>query len=413
MKILVVGAGAAGIEASFVASELGSKVFLVDKFEIGGNYINRTCIPSKFLIRFIKGRNIQKALKLAKREIHLYRRNIINELNSKDIVFHKAKFFITNTGFKIKETSIGDVSKIILCNGSEPIVPNIKGKEYLTYSNELLEKIENYNSICIIGSGPEGIEMHEIFSKAKINTFIVEKKDRILSIEDEDISKIYEKILENRNAKIILNNSVIGVKKVGNNFKVILADSSEIKVDCVVSCVGWRPNYEGIEEILKNNRLVVDERLMVNDKIYAAGDVVKVASASIAKIQGNIAAKNALGMNKIYNFENLIPHTIFTSPQISVVGIKENDIKHNKDYKIIKLSNIDLKELYSINNFYLKIILKNDLIVGAACISERADEIINFFSFLISKNVRLSELSSLIPTHPSIYEEILDYLKSK
>lgn len=411
MEVLVVGSGAAGIEASISASKLGLKVTIIDSYDFGGNYLNKTCIPSKLLLSFLRKRNFEEAKALAKQKVLEYKKKNLELFEKYGIEYYKGNFFATDSKFKVHtQMPVKDFRKVILCNGSIPIVPNIKGKDFLDFSTNIIDIKEVPEEVCIIGAGPEGVEVAEIFSLISSKVYLVEKKNRILALEDSDLSHFYSGILKGKGIHLVLNTSVLGIKKADRNYKVVLENGNEIKVNKVISCVGWRSNYDGIESLLKNGRLEVNENLQINDMYFAAGDVVKVSIANIAKFQGRIAGKNVAGMNIKIIDEKTIPHTIFTSPKISTVGLKEKDVISPEKVKIIKFTDVDFKEIFSLDDFYLKLIIKDDKIIGAASISEKADEIINFFSFLLKQNVKVSELESYIPTKPSIFEEIIDKL---
>lgn len=413
MRILVVGSGIAGIEAALTAAKLGSDVCIIDKQDFGGNYLNKTCIPSKLFLNFLKVKDLMKAKKLVKDKILHYKKGTLELFDRNDIKYYNAKFFAEKFRYKIKPNiDLDNFDKVILCNGSIPITPNIEGKEFLSFSTNLLDLNEEDEKVCIIGAGPEGIELAEIFSSIGSEVCLVDKRDRILAIEDEDISYFYEKILKEKGIKLFLSRTVLGVKIFDNHYKVILEKDSEIVANKVISCVGWVSNYEGIEPLLENGKLMVNNKLQINDRYFAAGDVVKVFSANVSKVQGRIAARNALGHNEEFLDERLIPHTIFSNPRISTIGLKEKDFLDKNKIRKIKIKNLSLKDVYSLKHFYLKILIEKDKVVGVSCISEKADEIINFFSLVIRNNISINELSSYIPSKPSVFEEIIDKINS-
>ncbi len=407
MVIYVLGAGIAGLEASIVSAERGFKVIIFDKLNIGGNYLNLTCIPSKILIELSsKIKNFYLIKKMLNEKINHARSYYERLLSNLDIKFYKKEVKIYKEYLKIENEKVflDNEDRVIICFGSRPMTPNILGNENVLHSYSILEFDEIPNKVAIIGAGPEGIEMAEIFSNLGSKVFIIEQKDRILSIEDEDISFYYHNyLINNKKIEIYTSQRVIKVEK-NNREHILKTDKNiEIKCDSVISCIGWKPNLEGIY-LFNHGSIQHDEFLSYNKKFFFAGDIIGAGIANLAKYQGKIAALNATGEYCKYE-KRIIPYTIFTQPQISSVGIKEKDIIDKNKYRIVKINlNEDIRNILFDDYGYLKIILdKENIIRGASCISNRANEIINFIYYFIIKNINLQEINSYIFSHPSIY----------
>jgi dihydrolipoamide dehydrogenase len=408
MVIYVLGAGIAGLEASIVSSNEDFNVFLFDKLNVGGNYLNLTCIPSKLLIDLSSKTKdfslIKKELNARIKSARAYYEKILSKLNVK---FGKKEVNVYKEYLKIENEKIflNKEDKVIVCLGSKPITPNILGDENILYSFSILNLEDLPNSVAIIGAGPEGIEIAEIFSNLGVKVILIEQKDRILSIEDEDISfYYYNYLINNKKVEIYTSQKVIKVGKYNNEYFVKTDKNLNIKCEAVFSCVGWKPNLENIH-LFDNGNLQYDEFLSYNKKFFYAGDVIGAGVANLAKFHGKIAALNAIG--KYNKFEKrVIPYTIYTQPQISSVGIKEKEVKDKSEYKIIKINlNGSIRNVLFGDYGYLKIILdKDNVIRGASCISNKANEIINIISYLIEKKVKIDEISSHIFSHPSIYD---------
>jgi dihydrolipoamide dehydrogenase len=200
MVIYVLGAGIAGLEASIVSSNEDFNVFLFDKLNVGGNYLNLTCIPSKLLIDLSSKTKdfslIKKELNARIKSARAYYEKILSKLNVK---FGKKEVNVYKEYLKIENEKIflNKEDKVIVCLGSKPITPNILGDENILYSFSILNLEDLPNSVAIIGAGPEGIEIAEIFSNLGVKVVLIEQKDRMLSIEDEDISFYYYNYLIN------------------------------------------------------------------------------------------------------------------------------------------------------------------------------------------------------------------------
>jgi len=401
MKIFVIGAGIAGIEAAITSSSLGSKVIIFDE-QIGGNFLNKTCIPTKILLESSEyERNFSKLMKRAKEKIHSLKREYEKKLIDKGIEIISFKCLVKKNELKFGDQQILlENSKFIICTGSKPLKPIFPGSQYLKYSDEILEMEDLPNRIAIIGGGPEGLELAEFFNKLGCKVTVIEKKDLILPSEDEDISKIALENLQEKGIEVILKREVKGIRK--NNGYLVLTDNEEVKADLVFSCIGWTPCTDNI--FLDN--LIPNDFLMIDNNIYAAGDVIGAGIANVAKLQGRIAAYNANGY--IMKFEKKVyPYVINTEHKIASFGEKERSSKDNKVFKT--RMNKTLKSYIEDSMGYIKIICNVEgRIKGASCISKRADEIINFLYALSEKGVKIDELKNYFPSSPSYIEDMLD-----
>ncbi len=405
MTIYVIGAGIAGIEASLVASSKGFRVMLFDEF-LGGNFLNKTCIPTKL---FIELSNVEKDIEKLKRKtierMSTIRSKYVASLEKGGVEYVNEKVRISNSNLLLRDRKIyvREDDAIIIASGSIAIKPKIKGSEFLLYSYSILELEEIFDKVVIIGAGPEGVEIAEIFNNLGSKVELVEKKERILSLEDEEVSKFMFEVLKKKGINIILG-EVIKLKK-NHLLDIHLSNGSKLVADAVFSCIGWEPNLEP----LSYAEIKVDDFLRVDKNIFAAGDVIRAGLANVAKYQGRIAALNSTGAN--IRFEKMnYPYVIFTRPSISSFGYRENQIAGSKVIKVDLSEGI--KGMLDEASGFLKIVLEKDnRIIGATCVSDRAGEIINTLYFLSKKGIKIDELSSYIPSSPSYYEDIIEALR--
>lgn len=406
MTIYVIGAGIAGIEASLVASSKGFKVMLFDEI-LGGNFLNKTCIPTKLFIELSRIEKDLGKIKLkAIERINSIRSRYVSRLEKGEVEHVGEKVYLSNSKilFKDRKIYLKENDAAIIASGSIPIKPNIKGSEFLMYTPSILDLKEIFDKIVMIGAGPEGVEMAEIFSNLGSKVTLVEKKERILSLEDEDVSKFMLEVLKKKGINVILGEEVLKLEK-NHLLEVHLSSGNKLISDAVFSCIGWEPNLEP----LSNVEIKVDDFLRVDKNIFAAGDVIRAGLANVAKYQARIAALNAIGAN--IKFEKMnYPYVIFTQPSVSSFGYKENHVVGSKVVRIDLGEGI--KGIIDGVSGFLKIILdKQNRIIGAVCVSNKAGEIINTLYFLSKKEIRVDELSSYIPSSPSYYEDIIEAVK--
>src|SRR5579875_1616290 len=370
MHIYIVGAGIAGLEAAITSASMGINTTLFDN-QLGGNFVNKTCIPTKILLEITKRRvEYRQLVKEAKFKITSIKSKYEKLLAANGIDFVNEKCLVSDKEIRLKDRKIElGQNKLILCTGSKPLKPSFIGSEYLRYSDELLNLEELPEKILIIGGGPEGLELAEIFYNLGCKVTIIEKKEKILYLEDEDISEIVLRSLRDRGIHVFLNTEVKGIEK-DKDFRVICG-KEEVRADLVISCIGWIPNKDSL--FLDN--LNVNAYLMVKKNIFGAGDLVGAGIANVAKSQGRIAALNALGKHIKFR-KKAYPYVIHTEHKVASFGLKE---KEAKNFKVVKGElDIGIKSLIEDSKSYIKIICDAEgHIVGASCFSKRADEIIN------------------------------------
>lgn len=401
MTIYVIGSGIAGLEASSISS-MKEKTVLFEEKEIGGNYLNKTCIPSKLLINLSNEyKDFSEIKRRAVHKINLERNKILRKLEKLGVGIEKGHVEISERyiSFNNNKVEIKDSDSILICTGSIPIEPIIIGSEHLFYSNLILDLEEIPSRIAIIGAGPEGVEFAHLFNSLGSFVSIIEKKSRILPSEDEEISTIMKSKLEASGINVYLNREVKGIKK-DKVYKVFLNEES-FEFDMVLSCIGWKPNLNAI----KIEGFKIDDHLRYKKNIYVAGDAANAGLANIAKDQARIAALNALGNN--LKFEpKAYPYVIHCKPKISAFKLKTE----KKEAKILK---IQIEEGIKDGEGFMKIFLdEEDRIISAYCLSDYSDEVIDFLAFSSNKNLKIHELTSFFPRIPSYIEEVLDSIKS-
>jgi dihydrolipoamide dehydrogenase len=407
MKAYVIGSGIAGINASLILASHGIKTYLIDE-TIGGNFLNKTCIPSKILIEASKKeKDLNKIVKYTMNLILNLKRKYESILERNDITIINDKAIVYDYKLILKDKTIffSEDDKIILCTGSVPIRLNFGFPRFIHYSDELLSLEGSFENIVIIGAGPEGIEIAEIFNNLGSKVTIIEKKERILSLEDEDISSFFSELLRSKKINIILNKEVKNIRS--NKGIQIEFEGGKVEADLVFSCIGWKPNTA----FLNLNEFKFDDYLRIKNNIFVAGDLANAGVANIAKLQGRIAALNALGRN-IKFAERFCPYVINTDPKIASFGLKEKDAEVARVYKL-RFDDF-LKSSLDDSLGYMKLILSEDgRILGASCISKKADEIVNALYFLSKLNVKIDQLNTFYPSIPSYLDDVLDAIGQK
>ncbi len=360
--LIVIGSGPGGYVAAIRASQLGIKVAVVEKAEIGGVCLNWGCIPTKALL---KSANVFEYINHAKDygiEVKDFKADMpgivkrsrdVAASNSKGVqfLFKKNKIDLIEGNAKLKKggkVEVTDASgkkteyeaknTIVATGGRSRELPAMKidGKKIIGYREAMiLNAIPE--KLLVVGSGAIGVEFAYFYQTFGTAVTIVEFLPRIVPVEDEEVSKALDKSFKKLGMTIHVNSEVTKVDTSGKGcIATVKTPTGEIKIeaDIVLSAVGVATNLEGIglEEVgvkTEKGKVVVDDFYKTNvDGVYAIGDIVKgPALAHVASAEGIICVEKIAGKNpKPLNYNNL-PGCTYCSPEIASVGYTEEAAK--------------------------------------------------------------------------------------
>jgi dihydrolipoamide dehydrogenase len=360
--LIVIGSGPGGYVAAIRASQLGMKVGVVEKAELGGICLNWGCIPTKALLKsanvfeYIKhAKDYGIEVKDAKAEIGgmvKRSRDVANSM-SKGVQFLFKKNKIDQiVGFgKLKKGSKVEVTDasgkkidyeakhiIVATGGRSRELPNLKidGKKIIGYREAMVLE-EQPKKLLVVGSGAIGVEFAYFYNSIGTEVTIVEFLPRIVPVEDEEVSKTLDRSFKKAGMKIYTNSEVTKVDTAGKGcIATVKTPEGEIKIetDVVLSAVGIATNLEGIgleETGVKTDKgkVIVDDFYKTNiSGVYAIGDIVKgPALAHVASAEGIICVEKIAGQNpQPLNYNN-IPGCTYCSPEIASVGFTEEAAK--------------------------------------------------------------------------------------
>lgn len=357
--VVVVGGGPAGYGAAVRASQLGAKVALVEKQKLGGACLNRTCIPTKFLLRgaevyqFIKNAG-QYGISVARVGIDLvkmqsYKNAVVSRLLASLTSLMKMHNIEVISGCAnltpAKQVEISSeqglkrslrAKKIILATGSTASTLPIPGADGsgIMFAEDVLDLGYVPESLVMIGGGVVGVEIAVILAKLGCKVSLVEIMPRILPSEDAELTAILEHALKIDGVKIYTGAAVSRIENADKNKRVVVSiDQAEEKLEAeaVAVAVGRKPYVEGLG-LEECNIAVVDDKIETNKHmetsvpdIYAAGDVTGgMMLAYVAMAEGRVAAENAMNRNSTIDYR-AVPRCVFTLPQMASVGITEDE----------------------------------------------------------------------------------------
>ncbi len=359
--LIIIGSGPGGYVAAIRASQLGLKVAIVEKAELGGICLNWGCIPTKALLKSAQVFEYMKhaqdyGLKASSAEADfaavVKRSRGVADAMSKGVQFLMKKNKIEvitgvaklKAGKKVEVTKDGkaeihEAKHIILATGARSReLPNLKqdGKKIIGYREAMNLPVQP-KSMLVVGSGAIGAEFAYLYNTLGTKVTLVEFMPNIVPVEDEEVSKALERSFKKNGITVMTNASVESVDTSGAlcKAKVKTAKGEEIiEAEIVLSAVGIAANIEGVG--LEDVGVATDKgKVLVNDYyqtnipgIYAIGDIVHgPALAHVASKEGIICVEKIAGVNpKPLNYNN-IPGCTYCQPEIASVGYTEKAAK--------------------------------------------------------------------------------------
>ncbi|NMH99358.1 dihydrolipoyl dehydrogenase [Pseudonocardia acidicola] len=367
--VVVLGAGPGGYVAAIRAAQLGRKVAVVEEKYWGGVCLNVGCIPSKALLRnaelahivtkeartfgisgevsFDFGAAFDRSRSVADgrvKGVHfLMKKNKITEFDGRGS-FVDANTIEVALGAGGTETLTFD-DVIIATGATTKLLPGTSLSErVVTYEEQILTK-ELPGSVVIAGAGAIGVEFAYVLSNYGVQVTIVEFLDRMLPLEDADVSKELAKRYKKYGIDVLTSTKVEAIDDSGDVVTVTVSgkngESRELKADKVIQAIGFQPRVEGYGlentgvKLTDRGAIAVDDRMRTNvPHIYAIGDVTaKLMLAHVGEAQGVVAAETIAGAQTQELDYTMMPRATFCQPQVASFGWTEQQARELADEK--------------------------------------------------------------------------------
>ncbi len=448
--LVVIGSGPGGYVAAIRAAQLGLKVAIVERAELGGICLNWGCIPTKALLRSaeiyqtlhrleefgLKADNISfdaQAIVRRSRKVASQLSGGVKFLMKKnkiDVIEGTAK--LGKPGFVTVEGKREVAAKnIILATGARArTLPGIEpdGKLIWTYREAMVPPAMP-KSLLVIGSGAIGIEFASFYRAFGVEVTVVEVLDRILPVEDAEISDFAAKAFKKQGLKLLTSAKVEKLDKGKDSVTatIVLKDgkTEKLTVERVISAVGITGNVEdlGLEEAgvkIDRGHVVVNEWLETGVKgVYAIGDLVGAPwLAHKASHEGVIAAERIAGVKGLHPLDvTRVPGCTYSSPQIASVGLTEAKAREGgREVKVGHFPFIGNGKAIALGEpeGLVKTVFdaKTGELLGAHMVGAEVTELIQGYTVARSLETTEAELMHTIFPHPTLsetmHEAVLD-----
>lgn len=443
-RLVVVGAGTAGLVAAHAAAALGAKVALVERELLGGDCLNVGCVPSKALIRtsrlYAEMRHAEQygaqtpadlrvdfpAVMRRMRGIRarISRTDSVRRLRAAgvDVFFGEASF--TGTDTLAVDGATLRFEKALIATGARPHLPSIPGLAeagYLTNEN-VFDLTELPRRLLVIGGGPLGCELAQAFCRFGAQTIIVQDRPLFLPREERDAAQILSDAFARDGIGVRLDTKAVKVRvEHGEKLVDLVSGASEstVAVDAILTGTGRAPNVEGLHleaadvEFDEADGVRVDDFLRTsNRRIYAAGDAcLQHKFTHTADASARIVVRNALFLGRQRLSALTIPWCTYTDPAIAHVGIYVREARaRNIPVKTftIPMHDVDRAIADDEEAGFVKIHVKErtDRILGATIVARHAGEMINEITLAMVAGIGLRTLARVLHAYPTQAEAI-------
>ncbi|WP_342539816.1 dihydrolipoyl dehydrogenase [Heyndrickxia sp. FSL K6-6286] len=440
---IVIGAGPGGYVAAIRAAQLGQKVTIVEKGELGGVCLNVGCIPSKALItaghRYetakhsddigISAENVTVDFS----KVQEWKGQVVNKLtsgvagllkgNKVDIVKGEAYFVDANTLRVMNETSAQTYTfkNAILATGSRPVeIPTFKFSKRVINSTGALNLPEVPKKLVVIGGGVIGVELGTAYANFGTKVTILEGSSELFAgAFEKQMTTLVSRNLKKKGAEIVTNALAKGVEEKEDGVIVtyeVKGEEKTVEADYVLVTVGRRPNTDelGLEQVgveMTDRGLVkIDKQCRTNvSSIYAIGDIVEGPQlAHKASYEGKIAAEAISGHPSEIDYLG-IPAVVFSEPELATVGYNEKQAKdEGLEVVAAKFPFAANGRALALNNSdgFLKLITRKEdgLVIGGQIAGASASDMISEIGLAIEAGMTAEDIAMTIHAHPTLGE---------
>lgn len=447
-RLIIIGGGPGGYVAAIRAAQLGFKVQVIEKENMGGVCLNWGCIPTKALLKsaevleyllnaesygfrisepqidfskiIIRSRGV--AEKMSRGVDFLMRKNKIEVIQGTARLRPGPKVDVSRSDGSVTELS---APHIILATGGRPAqLPHIQidGKTVIGY-REAMTLPKQPSSLLVIGAGAIGVEFSYFYHTLGTKVTLVEALPHILPREDEEVARELEKIYRKKGLSILTSTQVTDFKKTKKGIQATLQTPKEtlqVEADLALLAVGITPNTDGIglEEVgikLEKGRVVVDEFYRTNvPGIYAIGDILPTpALAHVASMEGIICVEKIAGLEPQPLDYTTVPSCTYCQPEIASMGLTEKAARE-KGYEIkvgkFPYTASGKASAMGKNEGFVKLIFdaKYGELLGAHIIGPNATEMIG--ELITARRLESTghEIAKTIHPHPTLSEAIME-----
>ncbi len=436
-NLVVIGAGTGGLVTAAGSVGLGARVALIERKKMGGDCLNFGCVPSKALIS--SARLLQRMRHaepwgvksfepdFAFAEVFAKMRAARAELAPLDSeerfeslgvdVFREEATFLSPHELAVGEHTLR-AKHFVIATGTRAVVPEVIGASQVPYfTNETIfdDLAEKPKSLLVVGGGPIGCELSQMFSRLGVKVTLLERSARVLAKEDPPVSQFAKETLEAEGIRIHTDVKIEEAEEKDGSISLRCAGKNVVG-DALLIASGRQPNVENLNleaagVAFTKKGVTVDERLQTSQPhIYAVGDVVgQLQFTHVADYHAKVVIRNTLVPFSFLRQKvdySAVPWCTYLDPEIATVGLTETAAKERGiEYDLIEqeMKEVDRAVLERAEAGGARVLVRrgSEEVIGATIMGEHAGELIQEFVLAIQHGIGLKQIAATIHPYPT------------
>jgi pyruvate/2-oxoglutarate dehydrogenase complex dihydrolipoamide dehydrogenase (E3) component len=445
VDVIVIGMGPGGEDAAERLAEAGLEVAAVEERLVGGECPYWGCVPSKMMIRaadlLTEGRRIPGMAgtsAVAPDWAPVAGRIRSEATDDWDDTVAADRF--TGKGGRLfrghgqitapGEVTVGDDllkarRGIIIATGTAPAIPPIPGLAGTPYwtNREAIEADRVPESLVVLGGGPIGAELGQVFARFGAAVTVVEAVDRLLPLEEPEAGELIAKVFGREGIGVRTGVPAASVAHDGAEFTVTLADGAELKATALLVATGRRAGLAevgvgaiGVDE--KARAIPADAHLRVTEGVWALGDVIgKGAFTHMSMYHADIIVADILGQEHHGAEYHAVPRVTFTDPEVGAVGLTEAQAAEQQLAVRVGVAQVPVSTRGWIhkagNDGFIKLVedAGRGVLVGATSVGPWGGEVLSLLALAVHAEVPTRRLREMIYAYPTFHRGIEDALR--
>lgn len=446
--LAILGGGGAAFAAAAKANELGAKAVLINKgLPLGGTCVNVGCVPSKFLLElgfdrwrmlhprfdalsrtepaFDFGAAIREKEDIVLASRRLKYKDVLTSYKHVELIEERAR--LDGPGRIRADNRLIEARCILIATGSSNKPLPIAGLETIP-AEDILDNVKAFQlaelpeSLIVIGGGPTGLEVAQMFAHFGAKVTILEAADRLFSIAEPEISALIEDALRDENIAVHTGARTKSARKEGDELVLSVGldgAEREFRSQKLLIAAGVRGNTKDLNlssialKADKNGFIEVDEFMRTRAAgLYAAGDVAGPPwLETLAAREGAIAVENALEGKRLSINYDAVPAAVFTEPQIALVGLSEKQSIERFgrcECRVVELKFVTKAAITNQTRGVAKMVIHPETraLLGFQVASPHAAELIHEAALAIQHGLKVDDLVNLVHVFPT-YAEVV------
>ncbi len=440
--IIVIGGGSAGYAAARIAAEEKKRIAIVDGAkELGGLCILRGCMPSKTLMYSAEvAHNAQKAerigltpskVKVDMEVLQQRKKELVAEFASyresqlkseRFTLFNQNARFLDHLTIALDDGTEYWADKYVIATGSKISTPAIQGLKETPHwtSDDVLNLTEIPESVIVLGGGVVACELAQFLNRAGSKVTLIQRSPFVLKAFSPEASAVVEQAMRDEGIRVFTHTSIEAIKTLGEGVMVQFKSGYSqhiVHAEKLLNALGRQPNVEALDldnaDIQLSSSGFIETNVYqqtTNPAVYAVGDCAgPYEVVHVGIMQGELAAKHALGLNFHALDYDVVMSVVFTDPQIASVGLTWQELEE-RDIDYIEASypfcDHGKSMLMDANYGYVKIWARRSdcKILGAECVGKDASELIHTMNMAVATGQSAGDMLKAHWYHPTLAE---------